>query len=173
MNKRELCNPISYFVTLASVSVYDADDVLPLYQQNSSIFIKNYTSSLTFALSVAYNLFTLNFVSHLQDDYHAFWKLTHSLLLTPKPTHTLLQHWCVNPVKGSDWLLASDRVTVACTSDQNEDRGQKLTLTVRVSPVRPVSRPLYAQCQLTAVLKAVIVWVCWKTCLCVDRVMGK
>jgi len=41
------------------------------------------------------------------------------------------------------------------------------------SPVWPVSRPLYAQCQLTALLKAVIVRVCWKTCLCVDRVMGK
>lgn len=27
-------------------------------------------------------------VSHLQDDCHAFWKLTHSLCLTPKHTHT-------------------------------------------------------------------------------------
>ncbi len=64
-------------------------------------------------------------VNDIQDDCHAFWN---SLTHTHTHTHTHTQHWLVNPVKDSDRLLASDCVSVARVSDQNEDRGQKVTL---------------------------------------------
>lgn len=145
-------------------SVFDADNVLLRYQQNSCKI--SLSPTIHPRLIVAFLLFHPNLhflftsrclqsfhtelsVSHLQYDCHAFWN---SHTFSSWHTHTLIQHWLVNPVKGSDWLLASDCVSVACVSDQNEDGGQKLTLTVQIS-VSAYSGFVSCHC----------LWVCWKT----------